>query len=191
MTRSGPPNALGAVLSRKVRLVRQSKDRPCNTEPSQLKFAHWHKSRRAMAGGEAQVSITRLTGLWRKASVSKVSNDALLTSTPTPGFHRNAWPIICGCSVSTNNPKRHTGMPQPMRRAQSSATTSRVLDAGRAPSVNHSTTSSLPFILDYARSSKSEHYGACWRSMTASRTIRQNALHTTHAAHGSAEEHPT
>src|ERR1700727_3038443 len=51
MTRSRPPSALGALLSRKVRLVRQSKDRPCNTEPSQLKFAYWHKLRRAMAGG--------------------------------------------------------------------------------------------------------------------------------------------
>src|SRR5271163_4394559 len=59
--------------------------------------------------------------------------------------------MIWGCNVSTNNPNRHNGMPQPTRRLQSSATTPRVSAAGRAPSINHSAIVLQPILPDCAQ----------------------------------------
>src|SRR5262245_19664232 len=85
------------------------------------------------------VSMTRLTGLFRKSSVWKASNGALFTSTAEPAFHRKRWPMICGCSVSTNKPTSHIGIPQQRRRSQSSPKVLDVSVAGRAPLTSQST----------------------------------------------------
>ena len=46
-----------------ISLLRQSKDRPRNAEPSQLKFAYWHKLCRAMAGELSEAIIVRPNSL--------------------------------------------------------------------------------------------------------------------------------
>jgi hypothetical protein len=47
--------------------------------------------------------------------------------------------MICGCSVSTNKPTRHIGIPQQRSRSQSSPKVLGVSIAGRAPLTSQST----------------------------------------------------
>src|SRR5262245_49770720 len=75
------------------------------------------------------------------SSVEVIVCGAVRTMTSVPGRQTKLRPNTSGCSVRTNTPTRHNGIPQARRSSQSALRTSCDWVADRAPSASHSTTS--------------------------------------------------